>query len=86
MSSCSHTTLTLLAERGERLRCKKCHLVISVDELGGGFCPECYERGGGRHYDFEAVAPAGQEITKYRCEQCGALIEWKGEPEDADET
>jgi hypothetical protein len=77
MSSCSHTTLTLLAERGERLRCRKCHLVISADELGGGYCPECYAEGGERHSDFEEVAAAGEDSVKYRCDRCGAVIEWK---------
>jgi hypothetical protein len=77
MSQCSHKTLTLLQERGERLRCKRCHLVISAKELAGGCCPECYAEGGERHYDFEPVAAKEEEITKYRCEQCGAVIEWK---------
>ncbi len=79
MSRCSHKTLTLLKEPGDRLRCRKCHLVISADELGGGCCPECYAVGGERRYDFQALAAKEEEITKYRCEQCGALIEWKGQ-------
>lgn len=86
MHPCSHKTLTLLAERGNRLRCKKCHLVISADELGGGCCPECYAEGGERHYDFEALAANEEEITKYRCEQCGAMIEWRAQAEDPDKT
>jgi hypothetical protein len=77
MSGCSHKNLTLLKERGDRLRCKKCHLVIAADELGGGCCPECYAVDGQRHYGFESVAVTEGEITKYRCEQCGVLIEWK---------
>ena len=77
MSGCSHKTLTLLAQRGGRLRCRKCHLSISVNELGGGCYPECYAVRGERRYDFEALGPTGEEVTKYRCEQCGALIEWK---------
>ncbi len=77
MSQCSHTTLTLLTKRGDRLRCKKCHLVICADELGGGCCPECYAVVGERRYDFEVLAATKDEITRYRCEQCGALIEWQ---------
>jgi hypothetical protein len=68
--------LTLLKEPGDRLRCKKCHLVISAEELGGGSCPECYSVSGERRYDFEEFVAKGDEITKYRCEQCGAIIEW----------
>lgn len=79
MSECDHKTLTLLAQRGDRLRCKRCYLVISAHELGSGCCPECYAVGGDRHYDFEPLAPIEEEITKYRCEQCGAVIEWKGQ-------
>lgn len=86
MSRCRHKTLTLLTERGERLRCKKCHLVISANELGGGCCPECYAEGGERHYDFEVLAAKEEEITKYRCDQCGSLIEWRAQAEDPDKT
>ena len=77
MSRCSHKTLTLLKERGDRLRCKKCHLIISAKELGGGYCPECYAVDGERHYDFEALAAKEEEITTYRCDQCGVLIKWE---------
>jgi hypothetical protein len=77
MSKCTHKTLTLLKERSDRLRCRKCHLVISAEELGGGCCPECYAVSGERHYDFEELSPSDPEVTKYRCDQCGALIEWK---------
>ena len=84
MSGCSHKKLTLLKERGDRLRCQKCHLVISAKELGGGCCPECYAVDGERHYDFESLAAAEEEITKYRCEQCGVLIEWRVQAEGPD--
>lgn len=86
MSGCSHNTLTLLEERKDRLRCRSCHLVISAGELGDGCCPECYAVSGEKRYDFEAIAPKGDEITKYRCEECGVLIEWKVQDEDPDET
>ena len=86
MSGCSHKKLTLLKERGDRLRCKKCHLVISADELGGGYCPECYAVESVRHYDFETLAAMEEEITKYRCDQCGVLIEWEVHDEAPDKT
>ncbi len=78
MSECSHKILTLLKQREDRVRCRACHLVISARELEGGHCPECYEERGERCCDFEAVAAGEEEETRYRCEQCGALIEWKG--------
>ena len=78
MSSCSHKTLILLAEKGEKLRCTKCHLVLSADELKGGFCPECYEVSGVKCRDFEPVVSREDEVTRYRCEDCGIMIEWKG--------
>ena len=78
MPQCSHKTLTLLKERRDRLRCKKCHLIISADELGSRCCPECYAVNGERRYDFEEIAPKGDELTRYRCDECGAVIEWKG--------
>jgi len=78
MSGCGHKRLTLLKEREDRLRCRKCHLVLSVDELGGGCCPECYEASGERRCDFEKLAAKGDEVTRYRCDGCGAVIEWKG--------
>jgi len=61
-------------------------LVISADELGGGYCPECYSIAGERHYDFEALAPKEEEGTKYRCDRCGALIQWEMLDEDSDKT
>jgi hypothetical protein len=78
MSRCSHKTLTLLNERRDRLRCKRCHLTLSSDELASGCCPECYAVSGERRYDFEEIEPNGGELTKYRCDQCGVVIEWKG--------
>jgi Zn finger protein HypA/HybF involved in hydrogenase expression len=78
MSSCTHKTLVLLRETGGKVRCRKCHLVISADELNGGFCPECYEARREKSYDFEPVAIEKDDVTRYRCEECGAMIEWKG--------
>jgi len=71
--------MTLLTEKAGRLRCRKCHLVISVKEVGGGHCPECYAVRGEKGYDFEELIAERDEITKYRCDECGAIIEWKGQ-------
>jgi Zn finger protein HypA/HybF involved in hydrogenase expression len=79
MPQCSHKTLTLLQERKDRLRCKKCHLIISADELSSGCCPECYAVHGERRYDFEEIETKGDQPIEYRCDQCGALVEWKGD-------
>lgn len=78
MSRCPHKTLVLLRDAGRKVRCRACHLVISADELDGGFCPECYEVRGERRRDFEAVAREPDPVTRYRCEACGVIIEWDG--------
>jgi len=80
MSSCTHKTLVLLREVGGKLRCRRCHLVISPQELNGGFCPECYEADRRKCFEFDAVPPPEGDVARYRCESCGALIEWKGTP------
>jgi len=75
MDSCRHPNLILLQEKNKVLRCRHCHLTIDADELGDGYCPECYEERGVRHHDFDEVeAPDGEKV-RYRCEDCGALIE-----------
>jgi len=79
MNECSHTTISLLTQKARRLRCRKCHLVISPDELGGGYCPECYAVRNEKRYDFEELISGKDEVTKYRCDECGAVIEWKGQ-------
>ena len=79
MSECNHKTLTLLKQRSDRLRCRHCHLVISADELGKGDCPECHAVNGVRQRDFEEVAAQEDGATTYRCDQCGAVIEWNGQ-------
>jgi hypothetical protein len=48
-------------------------LTISAEELGDGFCPECFEANGNKHYEFEPMA-ATQTGARYRCEECGAII------------
>ncbi len=75
MSRCKHTQLLVLTETAERLRCCHCHLVIQAEELGNrGYCPECYETTGRKHHDFEKVAAPDSAAARYRCEECGALL------------
>lgn len=78
MAACDHKNLVLLGKTGARLRCRACSLVITARELNHGFCPECYEVAGQKRYDFEPVAENAGDVTRYRCEGCGAVIEWKG--------
>ena len=75
MESCRHLHLVLLPQNKGRLRCKLCHLSITEDELQDGYCPECFEETGKKTYDFVEVQPSGKEKTRYRCEECGAVIE-----------
>ncbi|MFP4071966.1 MAG: hypothetical protein ACLFTB_07935 [Desulfovibrionales bacterium] len=76
MPACFHKNLVLLVESKKALvRCRHCHLTISKDELGGGYCPECLERQGKRLADFDEVEHEPQPGTRYRCEDCGAVIE-----------
>lgn len=74
MPSCTHSHLTLLPQQHERLRCLHCHLTIKADELSQRYCPECFETSGKKRYDFEEVTEANQDITQYRCEDCGVII------------
>ena len=74
MFSCKHRKLLLLKAKS-RKRCRHCHLTITAEELGGGYCPECFETQGKKRYDFEDAVEEGAENTGYRCEECGALIE-----------
>ncbi|MEN8264583.1 MAG: hypothetical protein ABFR82_14095 [Nitrospirota bacterium] len=75
MTTCSHTTIVLLPERKNILRCLHCHLTIRAEELGGSYCPECYEADGNKKYDFEKTETKEPETDRYRCENCGAIIE-----------
>lgn len=77
MTACKHLNLTLLYSSGKKLKCRNCHLTIDADELGEGPCPECFERYGDRRYDFDAVEAPEAEITKYRCDDCGAIVQSK---------
>ena len=75
MTSCNHSKLELLPEKKNRLRCRQCHLTIEVDEIGNGYCPECFEIRGEKQYDLEEIKAAKTEIARYRCEECGIIIE-----------
>ncbi len=74
MASCNHKTLELLPVRKRTLRCKHCHLTLDADELGDSFCPECIERSGNRHYEFEELETTNTGAATYRCEECGAIV------------
>ncbi|MGC9324818.1 MAG: hypothetical protein ACP5G0_08755 [Desulfomonilia bacterium] len=75
MTACRHMNLVLISEGKPKLRCRHCHLVITPEELQGSWCPECYETHGQKRYDFEEIPPGENEKTRYRCEDCGAIIE-----------
>jgi hypothetical protein len=74
MGSCNHVTLELLPLRKRTLRCRHCHLTIDAAEVGDGCCPECFERSGERHYDFEELETLDHGAATYRCEECGAIV------------
>lgn len=74
MIPCKHTSLTLLLGEKDKLRCRHCHLTIEKNELGGGYCPECFEARGERNYDFENLQDIEPASTRYRCEGCGIII------------
>jgi len=75
MTTCRHLNLVLLPGDKHKLRCKRCNLTISADELQGGYCPECFEVTGTKHCDFEEIESEDNEKARYRCEDCGAIIE-----------
>lgn len=66
--------LELLPQTKNKLRCQHCHLTINVDELGEGYCPECFEIDGRKQYEFEEIAPVDREVSRYRCSECGIII------------
>jgi hypothetical protein len=75
MNACGHKNLDLLPPQQPRLRCRHCHLTIKADELLNGCCPECLEAHSRRSKDFEQLQPQQDDITRYRCETCGLIIE-----------
>jgi Zn finger protein HypA/HybF involved in hydrogenase expression len=74
MTSCRHATLELLVERKATMRCRRCHLTLAAEELGDGYCPECFDSSGTKHRDFEELSHAGSKAVRYRCEECGIVI------------
>jgi hypothetical protein len=75
MSTCTHEVLTLVAVKGNKLRCRHCHLTISEDELGSECCPECLEAHKIRRRDFEKLEQDDSGKTRYCCAKCGMIIE-----------
>ena len=73
MVSCKHTALEFLPARKRTLRCRHCHLTLDGEELGDGYCPECYDQSGERRYDFDELEALDDGAAKYRCEECGAI-------------
>lgn len=47
---------------------------MSAEDLGDSYCPECFDRLGTKHYEFESVSAADGKVVRYRCEECGAII------------
>ncbi|MBW2100986.1 MAG: hypothetical protein JRG68_09615 [Deltaproteobacteria bacterium] len=78
MISCNHSKLELLPQKKDKLRCRHCHLTIGADELGDGCCPECFEIHGKKRYDFEEIDTGETGTARYRCEECGIIIETEG--------
>ncbi len=56
------------------MRCNHCHLTLSADELGDSYCPECFDATGAKRYDFETLSNTGENLVRYRCEECGVII------------
>ncbi len=75
MDSCRHLHLVLLPSAAHKLRCRHCHLTITAEELNGSYCPECFDAHGRKSFDFEEISTPGDEKTRYRCEQCGVIID-----------
>jgi hypothetical protein len=76
MDSCPHRHLLVLLPERRSLRCRHCHLKLRPEELVDGCCPECLEVSDARRRDFEEIEPDDSGPVRYRCEDCGALIEW----------
>jgi hypothetical protein len=75
MESCKHEVLTLVKIKSNKMRCMRCHLIITEDELGSGCCPECLEVHKVKHRDFEKIIETHEETIRYCCESCGMVIE-----------
>jgi len=75
MTTCTHRQLVLLPEQHDRLRCRHCHLTITANDLTAGYCPECFETSHTKRYDFEEIVTSATGKARYRCEECGVIIE-----------
>jgi transposase-like protein len=49
-------------------------LTIDGEDLGDGYCPECFETSGKKRYEFDKMETEGRGVARYRCEDCGAII------------
>ena len=56
----THRRFEVLPARKRTLRCRHCHLTLDGEELGDGYCPECYDRSGERRYEFDDAGSAGR--------------------------
>jgi len=75
-SNCKHLNISLIKpDTKKRLKCRHCHLTISEDEIGKGFCPECFESTGKKNYDFDSIPSQTLGKVRYRCESCHVIIE-----------
>ena len=77
MDNCPHTKLTVINQSQQKLRCRHCHLTIDAVELAQSYCPECYETSGDKMFDFDAVASEDSNVMRYKCEDCGTLLEYE---------
>jgi predicted RNA-binding Zn-ribbon protein involved in translation (DUF1610 family) len=75
MDVCAHRQLVLLPAKRDKLRCRHCHLTINADDLTSRYCPECFEAHNTKRADFETIVAEDTDIVRYRCEDCGVLIE-----------
>jgi len=75
MSSCAHTNLIQLPVPEKKVRCQHCHLTLKANDLEQEYCPECFELSGEKRYDFEMLETEASSSVKYRCEDCGVMIE-----------
>ena len=50
-------------------------MTIDADELSDSYCPECYEATGYKKFDFDPVSSTDTKTTRYRCEECGIVLE-----------
>ena len=77
MTSCRHRQLVLLPVNHVRVRCRHCHLTIKATDLTSRYCPECFETNNTKRYDFEEIVTVESGSARYRCEECGVIIESK---------